>query len=53
MLLAAWPLVGALLKNPLAPPARVGAMAQVCSVNVALGAFYAAAIFASGVVLAV
>ena len=53
MLLAACPLVGALLKNPLAPPARVGAMAQVCSVNVALGAFYAAAIFASGVVLAV
>ena len=53
MLLAAWPLVGALLKNPLAPPARVGAMAQVCSVNVALGAFYAAAILASGTVLAV
>ena len=38
---------------PLAPPARVGAMAQVCSVNVALGAFYAAAILASGTVLAV
>ena len=53
MLLAAWSLVGALLKNPLAPPARVGAMAQVCSVNVALGAFYAAAILASGTVLAV
>lgn len=51
MLLAAWPLVGALLKNPLTPPARVGAMAQICSVNVALGAFYAAAIFADGITL--
>ncbi|WP_438821541.1 prenyltransferase [Gordonibacter massiliensis (ex Traore et al. 2017)] len=53
MLLAAYPLLNALLKNPLASPARVGAMAQICSVNIALGAFYAAAIFASGVTLAV
>ena len=48
MLLAAYPLLSALLKNPLAPPARIGAMAQVCGVNIALGAFYAAAILASG-----
>ncbi|MDO4290680.1 MAG: UbiA family prenyltransferase [Eggerthellaceae bacterium] len=48
MLLAAYPLMNALRKNPLAPATRIGAMAQVCSVNVALGAFYAAAILASG-----
>lgn len=53
MLLAAYPLVSALLKNPLAPPARVGAMAQICSVNIALGAFYVAALVASGVTLTV
>lgn len=47
MLLAAYPLVNALRKNPLAPKTRIGAMAQICSVNVALGAFYAGAIFAS------
>lgn len=51
MLLASYPLLAALLKNPLAPPARIGAMAQVCSVNIALGAFYAAAILASSVTL--
>ena len=44
MLLASYPLLKALLGNPLAPQARIGAMAQVCSVNIALGAFYAAAI---------
>ncbi len=48
MLLAAYPLLLALLKNPLAPATRIGAMAQVCGVNVALGAFYAAAVFAGG-----
>lgn len=53
MLLASYPLVNALLKNPLAPATRIGAMAQVCGVNVALGAFYAAAIFASGIMLTV
>lgn len=47
MLLAVYPLLKALFANPLAPPARVGAMAQICSVNIALGAFYAAAILAS------
>lgn len=53
MLLATYPLLKALLGNPLAPPARIGAMAQVCSVNIALGTFYAAAILAGGVTLVV
>lgn len=53
MLLASYPLVKALLSNPLAPTSRIGAMAQVCGVNIALGAFYAAAILASTVNLAV
>lgn len=48
MLAASIPLLRALLSNPLAPPARIGAMAQICSVNIALGAFYAAAVFAGG-----
>lgn len=48
MLAASIPLLKALLSNPLAPPARIGAMAQICSVNIALGAFYAAAVFAGG-----
>lgn len=51
MLLASYPLVKALFANPLIPQTRIGAMAQICSVNVALGAFYAAAIFAGGVSL--
>ena len=53
MLLASYPLLKALLGNPLTPPTRIGAMAQVCSVNIALGAFYAAAILASGITLTV
>lgn len=48
MLAASIPLLKALLSNPLAPSARIGAMAQICSVNIALGAFYAAAVFAGG-----
>lgn len=48
MLAASIPLLKALLSNPLAPPARIGALAQICSVNIALGAFYAAAVFAGG-----
>ena len=47
MLLAVYPLIRALRKNPVAPATRVGAMGQICSVNVALGAFYSAALFAS------
>ena len=47
MLLGAYPFLKALLSNPLAPPSRIAAMSQICTVNVVLGAFYAAAIFAS------
>lgn len=47
MLTASIPLLKALLANPLAPPSRIGAMAQICSVNICLGAFYAASVFAS------
>lgn len=53
MLLATYPLLKALLGNPLAPSSRIGAMAQVCSVNIALGAFYAAAILAGSMTLGV
>lgn len=48
MLLASYPLLKALISNPLLPQSRIRAMAQICSVNVALGSFYAAAILANG-----
>lgn len=47
MLLSAYPLLKAMRKNPLAPQSRQAAMAQICSVNIALGAWYAAAILVS------
>ena len=47
MLLAAIPLLKALFVNPLNSHSRIGAMAQICSLNIALGAFYAASILAS------
>ena len=47
MLLAAYPFLNALLHTPPAPPTRIPAMTQICTVNVVLGAFYAAALFAS------
>lgn len=47
MLLATYPLLKALIGNPLAPHTRVAAMSQVCSVNIALGAWYTASILAS------
>ena len=54
MLLAAYPLVSrAHEKSALPPPRRIGAMAQICGVNVALGAFYAAAILAGGAAVTV
>lgn len=43
MLLASYPSLKALWGNPLLPESRIAAMAQVCTVNVVLGAFYAAA----------
>ena len=46
MLLAAYPLVKALFANPLVQQTRRQAMPQVLSVNVVLGAFYAASILA-------
>lgn len=48
---AAYPLLKALAANPLEPRTRIGAMAQVCSVNVVLGSFYALSIVASGYAL--
>lgn len=47
MILSSYPMLKALLANPLAPQSRQAAMSQVCGVNIALGAWYAAAIFAS------
>ena len=47
MLLAAYPVVVALLKNPLVSKTRLAAMPQILNVNIALGTFYAAAILAS------
>lgn len=49
MLLTSYPLLQALLKNPLRPVSRLTAMAQICGVNIALGSFYALAIFTSNV----
>ena len=51
LILTAYPLARALWLNPLAPPSRVGAMGQIASLNVALGGFYAAAIFASTILV--
>ncbi len=46
MLLAVYPQAKALFSNPLAPQSRIAAMGQIAGVNITLGAFYAAAIFA-------
>lgn len=51
MLLSTYPLLKALRNNPLAPNTRQAAMSQICSVNIALGAWYAAAILASNSVI--
>ena len=50
MLLAVHPLGRALLANPLLPETRGPAFGQVTCMNVAMGAFYCAAIFASTIV---
>ena len=50
MLLAAYPLVKAVFTNSFTPERRLQAMPQILSVNVVLGAFYAAEILASGTV---
>ena len=46
MLLASYPIVKAIWNNPLEPNTRLQAMPQILSVNVVLGAFYAAALLA-------
>ena len=46
MLFAAYPLVKALLSNPFTAARRLQAMPQILSVNIVLGAFYAAAMLA-------
>ena len=51
MLLSTYPLLKALRSNPLAPNTRQAAMSQICSVNIALGAWYAAAILGSNSVI--
>lgn len=47
MLLASYPFVNALWKNPLAPSSRIAAMSQICTLNVVLGCFYALCLIAS------
>ncbi len=44
MVLASYPLLKALFANPFTPERRLQAMPQILSVNIVLGAFYAAAI---------
>lgn len=45
MILAVIPMLKGMLKNPLTQSSRVNAMAQIVSLNVALGTFYALCIF--------
>ncbi len=51
MVLAAYPLLKALFANPFTPDRRLQAMPQILSVNIVLGAFYAAAMLTSCTVL--
>lgn len=46
MFLALLPMLQALLRNPLDSGSRIAAMSQVCTMNVLVGAFYIASIFA-------
>lgn len=47
MLLAGYPIALALWRNPLNSQTRIAAMGSITSLNVVLGAFYAAGVFAS------
>ena len=47
MILASYPLLKALFANPFTPERRLQAMPQILSVNITLGAFYAASILGS------
>lgn len=49
MLIILYPATSALWKNPLTPATRLQAMPQCLNLNIALGAFYAAAILMGGV----
>ena len=51
LLLAAHAPFNALWANPCTPAVRVQAMGQICSANLLFGAFFAAAVFASGITL--
>ena len=53
MLLAAYPLLRALWLNPLTANMRLQAMPQILSLNIALGAFYCAAILMSATQVAI
>ena len=53
MLLAAYPQLKALFSNTFTAERRLQAMPQILAVNITLGAFYAAALFASGTVVLV
>lgn len=53
MLLAAYPLLKALFANTFTAERRMQAMPQILSVNIVLGAFYAAGILASGAMVLV
>ena len=48
MLVASIALLKPLLRNPLVSKSRIAAMSQIVSLNIVFGAFYAAAILASG-----
>ena len=50
MLLAAYPFLKALLANPLEAKTRIAAMSQICTVNVVLGAFYAACVLGNSAI---
>lgn len=47
MLLSCYPLLKALLSNPLSSKSRVAGMSQICGLNIALGAWYIACILLS------
>lgn len=46
MAIASYPLLKALVANPLVGESRIAGMAQICGVNIALGSFYSACIIA-------
>lgn len=50
MLLAAYPFLKALFANPLEAKTRIAAMSQICTVNVVLGAFYAACVLGNSAI---